>query len=157
MKLKNHILNKFTIENVKDKQLVINMLQYEDSIIKGDIGKSIYEDTSFEHYSSLEPMYVIHRIVLNTFNFETCDDDIDNYRKIFAYYYKSPSEYDYDVINSVAYMKENKCVFYTNKDFNIHDTFENIDMYDLKKNKINLFDKINKEDNYTIIGAFSNS
>jgi hypothetical protein len=27
----------------------------------------------------------------------------------------------------------------------------------LKKNKINLFDKINKEDNYTLIGGFSNS
>jgi oligoribonuclease NrnB/cAMP/cGMP phosphodiesterase (DHH superfamily) len=157
MKLKDNILKKFTTDNIKNKELVIQMLEYEDSIIKGDIGKSIYEDSSFEHFSSLEPMYVIHRIVLNNFNFQTDDDDIDNYRKIFAYYYKSPVDYDKDVINSVAYMRENKCVFYTNKDFNIHDTFENIEMYNLNKNKINLFDKINKEDNYTLIGAFSNS
>ena len=157
MRIKCHSLNKFTKEHVANKILVITMLQYEDSIIKGDIGKSIYEDTSFEHFSSLEPMYVIHRIVLNNFNFETDEDDVNNYRKIFAHYYKSPTDYDEEVINSVAYMRENKCVFYTNKDFNIQDTFENIYLHDLNKNKVSLFDKINKEDNYTLIGAFSNS
>jgi hypothetical protein len=55
-------------------------------------------------------------------------------------------------------MRENKCLYYTGKDFRIGDIFENINLYDLSgKNQIMLFDKINKDDKYTFIGAFSTS
>jgi hypothetical protein len=80
-----------------------------------------------------------------------------NYRKIFSRYYKSPFDYDEDVINCVSYMRENKCVFYKGKDFNIGDIFDNVSVLTINKEKINILDKINKEDNYTLIGGFSNS
>jgi len=103
-------------------------------------------------------MYVIHRMTLNAFGFTTTDNDIKNYRKIFSYYYKSPTDYDKQVLDSVTYMRENKCVYYTGKDFNVGDTFEDTQVYDLSgKEKISISSKINPDDEYTFIGAFSNS
>jgi hypothetical protein len=54
-------------------------------------------------------------------------------------------------------MRENKCVFYKGKDYNIGDNFDNVSVLSTNKDKVNILDKINKEDNYTLIGAFSNS
>ena len=147
----------FTDEHIKDKELVMKMLKYEDSIIFSEKGKEIYSDDSFNHFTTLNAEYTIHRIVLNHFNFINNDEDVSNYRKIFKNYYKSPTEYDVDVINCVAYMRENKCVFYTEKDYIIGDTFEDVSILTTDKNEVNILDKINKEDNYTFIGSFSRS
>jgi hypothetical protein len=147
----------FTEEHIKDKELVMKMLKYEDSIILGEKGKEIYSDDSYNHFTSLLAVYTIHRIVLNHFNFINNDEDVLNYRKIFLNYYKSPIDYDADVINCVAYMRENKCVFYTGKDYNIGDTFDDVSILTTEKNKVNILNKINKEDNYTFIGSFSKS
>jgi hypothetical protein len=133
------------------------MLKYEDSIIFGETGRKIYNDDSYNHFTTLDAVYTIHRIVLNHFNFINNDEDVLNYRKIFLNYYKSPTDYDADVINCVAYMRENKSVFYTGKDYNIGDTFEDVTILTTEKNKVNILDKINKEDNYTFIGSFSKS
>jgi len=158
MKWNHHNILPFTVSDIKNRELVLKMLKYEDEIIHGDVGKSIYENESYEHFSSLETIYVMHRITLNAFGFKTNDDDIQNYRKIFKNYYNSPTDYDKEVIESVTYMRENKCIYYTGKNYNVEDLFENVELYDLTgKNKINLFDKINSDDNYTIIGTFSNS
>ena len=158
MKWNHYNLIHFTESHIKNRDLIIKMLKYEDTIIHSDFGKNIYEDSTHELFSSLETMYVMHRITLNAFSFKTTDNDIINYRKIFSYYYKSPYEYDKEVLDCVTYMRENKCVYYTNKDFKINDKFEDVNVYDIDgKTKISLFDKINKNDNYTIVGAFSNS
>jgi len=158
MKWNQYNIRPFTESDIKNRELVLKMLKYEDEIIHGDIGKSIYENESYEHFSSLETMYIMHRITLNAFGFKTNDDDIQNYRKIFKNYYNSPTDYDKEVIESVTYMRENKCIYYTGKNYEVGDVFENVELYDLTgKNKVNLFDKINPKDNYTIVGAFSNS
>jgi hypothetical protein len=158
MKWHQHNVFSFTEEHCMDRNLIIKMLKHEDEIIHGDVGKSIYANESYEHFSTLESMYVIHRIVLNTFGFKTTDTDVQNYRKIFSKYYKSPTDYDEEVLSSVTYMRENKCVYYKGKDYNIGDTFENVELYDTNgTTKVNITDMINKEDNYTFIGAFSNS
>jgi hypothetical protein len=133
------------------------MLKHEDSIILGDIGKTIFEDTSYEHYSSLEGMHSIHRIVLHDFNFQNDDEAVQNYKKIFSKYYKSPTDFDEEVLQSVTYMRENKSVYYTTLDYNVGDTFKPIAVYDVSENLINLMDKINPQDRYTFIGGFSTS
>jgi hypothetical protein len=100
----------------------------------------------------------MHRITLNAFGFKTNDEDIQNYRKIFKNYYNSPTDYDKEVIESVTYMRENKCIYYTGKNYDVGESYENVELYELNgKHKVNLFDKINPKDNYTIVGAFSNS
>jgi hypothetical protein len=158
MKWNQNNIRSFTEDNIKNRELILNMLKYEDETIHGEIGKSIYDNESYEHFSSLETTYMFHRITLNAFGFKTTDEDLQNYRKIFSYYYKSPTEYDKEILESVTYMRENKCVYYTGKTYNVGDVYDNVEVYDITgKNKINVIDKINPVDKYTIVGAFSNS
>jgi len=153
----SHLRN-FTNEIIFNRDLIIEMLKYEDLVIHGDLGKKIYNDNSYEHYTTHEAMYAIHRIVLSEYGFNTTDEDVKNYRKIFQSYYTSPQVYDKEVMDAVSYMRENKCLYYTGKDYVIGETFENVNLYDLSgKENISLFDKIKNDDKYTFIGAFSTS
>jgi hypothetical protein len=158
MKWYNNNLINFTEDHLKNKSLILKMLKYEESIINSDFANTIFNENSNELYTSLETMYIFHRITLNNFGFITNDKDVENYRQIFKFYYKSPFDYDKEVLDCVCYMRENKCVYYSGKNYEIGDTFEDIQIYELNGiNKINLFNKINNNDNYTLIGAFSNS
>ena len=69
MKWHQHNVNSFTEDHCMNRNLIIQMLKHEDEIIHGDVGKSIYANESYEHFSTLESMHVIHRIVLNAFGF----------------------------------------------------------------------------------------
>lgn len=160
-------LIRFTSDHVKDRQLILRMLQYEDKIIHAPIvtastsnavktdgcssgqcvrpsipsspssvpvpsissipvvpiipivpiGREVYAEfasgTGPGAGASLEPEYKIHRLVLRHFGFHTTDDDVEVYRTIFAHYYRSPTDYDKQVMQSVTYFRENKQVFYT--------------------------------------------
>lgn len=148
----------FTENHIKDRYLIISMLQYEDSLLLGETAQNIYNSGAFELFNNLETMYVLHRLTLNHFKFNSDDKSLDNYRKIFKYYFKSPDDYDFGVINSVAYMRENRCVFYKEPQLNKGDMIPNIDLFQLDgKSKVKLHEIINKEDYLTFIGAFSNS
>ncbi len=148
----------FTQKDIENRKLIIQILKYEDSLILGSVGDNIFKSNAFELFTDLETTYIFHRLTLNYFNFESDDESVENYRKIFSHYYKSPTDYDKEVIESVAYMRENRCVFYTSEKLNIGDTFPDSELYELDgKTKVSIYNKINKEDNYTIIGAFSNS
>lgn len=96
----------FSLETIRDKKLILKMLEHEESIIYGDIGKIIYDDYSNEHLCFIEFQMAIHKIVLKDFNFSNKESDIQNYRMIFSYYYKSPNNYDKDIINAVSYLRE---------------------------------------------------
>ncbi len=146
----------FTEETIKDRELIIKMLRYEDTIFLGDYGKSLFF-TDGSTLDSMEPYFMIHRKVLDQFDFTTTDDDVKNYRKIFSYYYKSPTNYDKDVISAVAYMRENKCIYYTTPVINIGDTLPDVQLLSLDGNKTNLLDHVDNNNKYTFIGAFSNS
>ena len=153
----SHLQN-FTNEIILNRNLIIEMLKYEDKVIHSDLGKNIYNDNSYEHYTTHEAMYAIHRIVLSEFGFKTDDDNVKTYRKIFQTYYSSPLVYDKEVMDSVSYMRENKCLYYSGKDYGVGDKFEDIKLYDLSgKNEVMLFDKINNDDKYTFAAAFSTS
>jgi hypothetical protein len=153
----SHLKN-FTNEVILNRNLIIEMLKYEDKVIHSDLGKNIYNDNSYEHYTSHEAMYAIHRIVLSEFGFNTTDENVITYRKIFQSYYSSPLVYDKEVIESVSYMRENKCLYYTGKDYGIGDIFEDVRVYNIDgKENVSLFDRIKKEDKYTFVGAFSTS
>lgn len=152
------ILKPFTQQDVENKTLVINMLTHEDTIIHSDIGKQIYENYSNSSLTSLDAEYAIHRLVLTKFGYDTSISSVDNYRSIFKYYFKSPIDYNKDVINSVTYMRENKCMFYTTKTLNIGDKIPNCKLYNLDgKSQVTLFDALGNNYNYAFIAAFSNS
>lgn len=147
---------KFTLDHIQIKELVINMLKYEDQLMFSDVGKSIYNNYYYYPTKSLDAVYTLHRIVLNEFDFDTSDESVDNYRKIFSYYYKSPIDYDIDVLSSVFYMRENKCVYYKSPMLKIGDTLPNCRLYELNgKSETNIYDQLGNNFRYGFIAGFS--
>lgn len=147
----------FTIDHVKNKVLVIQMLNYEEQLTKSDYGQSLYKNTLNNPLISLTIEYGINRLVLSNFGFDTTDSSVNMYRTIFKTYYNSPDDYDSDVLNAVHYMRENKCVYYKNYPLQINDKIPNCDLYELDGiSKTTLYNVINKtKSKYTLIGAFS--
>ena len=120
-------LKDFTSRHLVDRDLIIKMLKYEDSIILSPVGieiRKLYPD-------GLDSDIIINKITLNNFDFKRDHKSLQNYRKIFRTYYKSPSEYDKEVMDSVAYMRENKCVFYKLPEPQIGEVLPNCDIYKL--------------------------
>jgi len=144
-------LQPFTKQDILNKELVIKMLNYEEDLTKSDYGQSLYKNTLNRPLVSLTIEKALNRLTLAHFNFTTDDDSVENYRTIFKTYYKSPTNYDKEVLYSVHYMRENKCVYYKEKPLQIGDIIPNCDLY----NSINLYDTIDKESQYTLIAAFS--
>jgi hypothetical protein len=112
----------FTREHIANKQLVIQLLQYEDSIIHSQYGQDMYKNKCNFPGTSLNIEKARQRIVLNHFAYNTSDESLENYRSIFKHYYHSSTDYDKDVLQSVTYMRENKCVYYTGTQLKIGDT-----------------------------------
>ncbi len=102
----------FTLDHAKTKALVMQLLQFEDAYGKSHSALELYSSKLSKPHT-LAPIYAIHRHVLSKFGFNTSDESVENYRTIFLNFYKSPTDYDEDVINCVYYMRNNKCVFYT--------------------------------------------
>lgn len=147
----------FTTDHIKDKTLVIKMLEFEEEFSKSAKGQMMYKNPLNKPYTSLVVEKAINRITLDKFKFDTSDESVENYRKIFRTYYRSPDDYDKDVINSVHYMRENKCVFYKKPVINVGEKIPNCELVERDgKTKTTLYDAIKKEDgHHTVFAAFS--
>lgn len=147
----------FTKNDIVNKDLVIKMLQYEEMLTKSEYGQNLYKNILNSPLISLNVEKTINRLTLDKFGFNTTDDDVNMYRTIFRTYYSSPFDYDKDVLDSVHYMRENKCVYYKVNPLNVGDSLPNCTIYNLDgRTQIPLHDIIKKKDfNYTLIGAFS--
>lgn len=142
--------------NLQDKQLVIEILTYEESLTKSDFGKQLYQNKFNRPFVSLDIETSIIKLVLNHFGFNTSEQSVSNYRSIFKTYFRSALDYDKDVINSVHYMRENKCVFYQSKEIKNNDIIPNCNLYlDDGQSETTLYDIIKEESRYTMICAFS--
>jgi len=133
------------------------MLNFEDKLYFSNEGQQIILDNN--NLVSLEGSKIIQRITLNNFGFESKDYDLDIYRKIFSYYYKSSIDYDKEILNSVYYMRENRCLYYTSPKINVGDIIPDITIFDLDGiNKVNLHTIIKSGDyDKSIIAGFSMS
>ena len=132
------------------------MLNYEEDLTKSDFGQSLYKNTLNRPLVSLTIEKTINRLVLSHFGFDTNDQNVEKYRTIFKTYYKGPTDYDVDVLNAVHYMRENKCVYYKDRVLQIGDKLPNCQLYNLDgQSKVNLYDTIDPNNNYTMIAAFS--
>ena len=148
----------FTISDIGNRELILKMLRYEDSIMLGPIGAAIFADNTLPHLTALDTYYIFHRETLSAHGFNTTDEDVANYRKIFSHYYVSPHQYDAEVLGSVCYMRQNKCVYYTAPLINIGDAAPNADLLTLSGHPTNLFEILDTQKHaYTFVGAFSNS
>jgi len=154
---KSLTLKPFTTEDLLNRELIIKMLRDEDEIILGEEGKKIYTNPTYFVTKSLFSEYVIHRMVLTKNGFDTSDQSVENYRKIFKTYYKSPTDYDEEVLKSVAYMRENRCVYYTSPIIKVGQTLPNCRLYELNGvTETNIVDSLGKFD-LAFVAAFSDS
>jgi len=147
----------FTHADVKNKPLVIKMLNYEEEITKSDIGRTLYSTKLNRPLVTLTIEHTLNRLTLSHFDFDTSDDSVENYRSIFRNYYKSPTDYDAEVLNAVHYMRENKCVYYTQPPLQIGDIIPDCELFMIDgKTVTSLYDEINKTNaTKTVIAAFS--
>lgn len=144
----------FTHNDVLNRDLVIEMLTYENSFGRGE-GQEIYK-TFTDH--DLEPSHIINRNVLSHFNFSSTDESVQMYRTIFRNYYNSPTDYDKEVLDSVYYMKNNKCVYYTEPKLTINDKLINCGLLTLNNESTSLFSIINSMSfDHLFLCAFSMS
>ncbi len=148
----------FTPENIKNKDLILNMLKYEDSLYLSEFGQEIlrnYGNVS----QSIDGSKIIQRMTLKNFGFSPTDESLRIYRTIFQHYYNSSTDYDIDVLNSVFYMRENRCLYYTEPELAIGDKIPNVDLFNLDgKTKSNIYDILDKTKyKNCIIAAFSMS
>lgn len=150
-------LKPFTLEDVKNKELVIKMLNYEEELTKSQYGKELYANSLNQPFISLNVEKSLNRLVLSNFDFDTSDESVNIYRTIFRTYYKSAHDYDKDVLDAVHYMRENKCVYYKNEYLKLGEKIPDCDLYELGGfNKTTLYDVISKfESEYTLLAPFS--
>lgn len=147
----------FTRDSVLNRDLVIQMLCREEEITKSQKGQDMYRNSYNNPFISLEVEKALNRMVLSEFGFTTTDEDVSQYRTIFKTYFKSPEDYDREVIGSVHYMRENKCVFYKHPRMKTGQRIPNVDLYRLDGiNKTSLYDAIgHPRPQYTLFAAFS--
>lgn len=153
----NNNLKSFTREDVLNRKLVINMLKFEDQLGKSERGQSMYKNKLNEPQVSLTIEKALQRMTLSNFKFNTSEESLANYRSIFLTYFNSPDDYDKDVIESVYYMRENKCVFYKSKVLTLDDKIPDVPLFQLDgKTPTTLHTQIdNSKYTHTLFGAFS--
>lgn len=147
----------FTQKDVNNRELVIKLLSYEETLAKSETGQSLYKNPLNNPITSLTVEKILNRMTLLEFGFDTSDESVEQYRTIFKNYYKSPTDYDKEVLDSVYYMRENKCVYYTTAPIEVNDVCPNVELVELDGiQKSNLYDIINRSGfDYTVIAAFS--
>lgn len=147
----------FTLSDIMNRDLVIKMLKFEEEITKSEYGQSLYKNILNKPLISLNVEKTLNRLTLDHFNFTTDDTSVENYRTIFKTYYRSPHDYDKEVLDSVHYMRENKCVYYKNQPLKIGENIPNCSLYNLDGHtQTNLYDVIQKANSdYTVVAAFS--
>ncbi len=150
---------KLTMEDIKNKELVIKMLTDEDTLINSETGQDIYRNMYNGRGTTLEPAFIIQRMILTKYNFTTDQESLNNYREIFRTYYHGPTNYDWSVLKCVTYMRENLCPYYTSKIIEIGDVIPNTSLFKLDGvTKINLdTDIFISKYQHTFLCAFSTS
>lgn len=148
----------FTSTDVANKDLVVKMLRHEDSIMTGHEGAAIFADETLQHLTELDTYHIFHRMTLATFGFQTAAKDVLTYRTIFSHYYRNPTDYDKDVLSSVCYMRENKCVYYTAPQVNVGDSAVDTELLTLDGASTSLnAELLSLKHKYVFVGAFSTS
>ena len=159
-KVDNHIvLKQFTDVDIKNKELVLKMLKYEDDYYKSTEGQNIIKRKGMHNITSLEGGKTIQRLTLKEFGYNSNTDSLAKYRRIFHNYYNNSKDYDKDILSSVYYMRENRLLYYTTPKINIGDSIPDCNLYDIGTgNNRNLYDILNEtNDKQVILASYSMS
>jgi hypothetical protein len=147
-------LEKITKKHIHDEDLVIKMLKHEEILAKGDFGKKLYTNELNNPLTSLTCEKTLNRKTLSDFGFKNDDESVEMYRSIFRTYYKSPTNYNKNVIDSSYYMRGNRCVFFTSKKLRLGDELPDCELFTIENKSLSLHDIID-EDKITVVAGFS--
>lgn len=152
----NNNLISFEEIHIADKKLILEMLKFENDLFLSKSGQQFLNEYG-NNITSLEGSKSIQRRTLKNFGFKSTDDDLKKYRTIFHHYYKSPYDYDTQILNSVYYMRENRCLYYKTKPLEINQIIPNLVVYGLDGLTQYDLHQLIKSKNYskTILAAFS--
>lgn len=155
MGIQNNLVS-FEKSHIANKDLILSMLKFEDQLFLSKEGQNFLNEYG-RNITSLEGSKSIQRMTLNHFGFESKDTDLAIYRTIFQHYYRNSMDYDPDVLNSVYYMRENRCLYYKTEPLKLNTTIPNVDIYGLDGTTQYNLHQVIKEKNYTktILAAFS--
>lgn len=103
----------FTLNHVRDKTLLIKILNAEETLWKSDFGQNAHRN---KFNWGLEDQKSIQRENLFNHGFTNDDESLAVYRRIIDTYYNSPWDYDKDIMNSVHYFRENRLLYYKTKE-----------------------------------------
>ena len=154
--LELHKTYPFNNTALQNKELIISMLKAEETLIRSKYGQDKFKNKLNNSGSSLMLTKAFHREILYKFSFNTSDDDVEMYRSIFRTYFRSPTDYDKDVIEASHYMRNNRCVFYTTPVLQVGDIYPDCTLTTLNGTNTQLYNHLNPN-GYTFVGAFSNS
>lgn len=143
---KIRVLKDFTQENVEDRDLILKMFKYEDSLLLGDIGQKIYKSYKGSQVTHMEAEKDIARLVLKHFGFSDKKSSLDVYRKnIGKTYYSDSKTYDEEIAYAVVYRRQNKLLYYTTPEIKINQIAPDISsLYTLDETKFSLHNYIDK-------------
>jgi len=144
----------FTLKHIKDRDLILNMLRYENDYYMSSAGQEIIRDPATDSLYDLIGPKIIQRKTLQHFGFNGDDDDLDKYRQIFQHYYFSPSDFDKEVLAAVYYFKYNRLLYYTTEKPVKDDNIPDVELLTLQGKPCRLYEHLTGSDNY-IIAAFS--
>jgi hypothetical protein len=130
--------------HVEDRELILQMLAYEDSLIHSNVGQEMYKTQSYSPLTSLTVELALQRLVLHKFGFTTSPQDVDRYRSIYRHYPK-----DTEVLNSVTYLRENKCLYYTSPVISVGDNINT----DLQGCSVLSLDGCTEHNLYDVLGS----
>ena len=155
MGIKNNLIS-FEETHIKDRDLILRMLKYEDKLFLSNQGQKFLQEYG-ENTTSLEGSKSIQRMTLNNFGFESTEQDLKKYRTIFHHYYVNSLNYDTEILNSVYYMRENKCLYYKSKPIELGIQIPNTNVYGLDGTTQYDLHQLIRSKNYskTILAAFS--
>lgn len=122
-------LKPFTIDDLYNRKLMLEMLRKEDELFMSKLGQEHL--TQHGGLTSLEGNKVLQRDILNRFGYLADDDSLRLYRSVIHVYYKSPQEYDREIMNSVVYLRENRLLYYDTMKPRIGQKYVDVDLLTL--------------------------
>jgi len=121
----------FSEGHLRDRALVIRMLQHEETLATSAAGQDRYRNRLMDADRTLTVEKGFQRDVLAAFGFATDDGSVETYRRIFKTYFHTPDDYDAGVIGASYYMRNNRCVFYTAPELGVGDVAPNVPLVTL--------------------------
>lgn len=153
----------FQLSHVNDKQLILQMLKYEDGLYLSEEGQKILKSFG-DNSKTLQGSKTIQRLTLEHFNFNTSPEDLENYRSIFKHYYNSSSDYDSDILNSVFYMRHNRLLYYNTPKITENQIIPDVPLYCIDNNGntsptslYNIIQNNQNNNSFSIVAGFSMS